>query len=153
MALAGLKRWLGGLADVRREELSRLLPLTLAYGLVMASLYVLKPARNALFLEGPGIGKLPYVLLLVALFGGLAATIFTRFTALVRLDRLILGTFLFLMACLGGFWLLLPPGWLWSYYLFYIWVNLCSLMAPSLLWLLANAVFNAREARRLFGLP
>ena len=46
----------------------------------------------------------------------------------------------------GG--LLLP---FWIYYLFYIWVNLYGVLAVSLLWLLANAVFNAREARRLFG--
>ena len=151
MAFTGLKRSLGGLWDVRRDELPRLVPLGLAYGLVMASLYVLKPARNALFLSRVGIEQLPYALLLVALIGGLAATAFSRVAARLRLDRLILGTFLFLTACLGGFWLLLPHEWTWSYYLFYVWVNLFSLMAPSLLWLLANAIFDAREARRLFG--
>ena len=43
-------------------------------------------------------------------------------------------------------WLLLPHGFGWSYYLFYVWVNLYGLMATSLLWLQANATFNAREA-------
>ena len=122
-----------------------------AYALVMASLYVLKPARNALFLDSLGIGQLPYVLMLVALIGGGAAVAFARFTSSVRLDRVILATFVALIACLLGFRLLLPLGWAWSYYLFYIWVNLYGLMATSLLWLLANAVFNAREGRRLFG--
>lgn len=149
MALAGLKKALG--MEVRREELCLILPVSLAYGLVMASLYVLKPARNALFLERLGIGQLPYVMLLVALIGGGAALLFTRFTGLVRLERLVLGTFLALMACLAGFWLLLPLGWSWTFYLFYIWVNLYGLMATSLLWLLAGALFDARQARRLFG--
>ena len=138
--------------DVQRQELPRLLPITGAYGLVMASLYVLKPARNALFLDRLGVAQLPVVLLLVALVGGLAALVFSRFSARVRLDRLVFFTFLVLGACLLGFRLLLSLEWGWTYYLFYVWVNLYGLMATSLLWLLANAMFNAREGRRLFGL-
>jgi len=149
VALAGLKKALG--VEVRDEEWARLLPLSLAYGLVMASLYVLKPARNALFLDRQGIGQLPYVLLLVALAGGVSALVFARFSARVRLDRLVLGTLLVLMGCLGGFWLLLPLGQSWIYYAFYIWVNLYGLLATSLLWLLAGVLFDARQARRLFG--
>lgn len=149
MALAGLKQFLG--MEVRREEWARLLPMSLAYGLVMASLYVLKPARNALFLDRLGIAQLPYVLMLVALAGGVSALVFARFSARVRLDRLVLGTFLVLMACLGGFWLLLSLNQSWVFYSFYIWVNLYGLLATSLLWLLAGTLFDARQARRLFG--
>jgi AAA family ATP:ADP antiporter len=149
VALAGLRRLLG--VEVRREEWRLLLPMSMAYGLVMASLYVLKPARNALFLDRQGIAQLPYVLMLVALAGGVSALVFARFSARMRLDRLVLGTFLVLMACLGGFWLLLPLGQSWVYYSFYIWVNLYGLLATSLLWLLAGALFDARQARRLFG--
>ena len=138
--------------DVHRQELSRLLPITGAYGLVMASLYVLKPARNALFLDRLGVSQLPVVLLLVAFVGALAALVFSRFSARVRLDRLVFFTFLVLGSCLLGFRLLLSFGWGWTYYLFYVWVNLYGLMATALLWLLANALFNAREGRRLFGL-
>ena len=146
-SLAAVARLFG----VRRRELPRIIPLTSAYGLVLASLYTLKPARNALFLDGIGIEQLPYVLMLVALIGGGAALLFTRFTAAVRLDRLILATFLVSICFLIGFRFLLPLGFSWSYYLFYIWVNLFSLMSTSLIWLLANAVFNPREGRRLFG--
>ena len=152
MAVENLKKFLGGLVDVRRGELSRILPLAMSYGLVMASLYVLKPARNALFLDRLGVAQLPYVLLLVALAGGGVAVLFSRLTQRIRLDRLILGTFLFLMLNLLGFRLLLPQDWGWSFYLFYVWVNLYGLLATSLLWLLANLIFNSREARRLFGL-
>lgn len=149
MALSGVARLLG--VEVRREEWGRLLPVSLAYGLVMASLYVLKPARNALFLDRQGVGQLPYVLMLVALAGGLTALVFARLSARVRPARLILGTFLVLMACLGGFWLLLALDQAWVYYSFYVWVNLYGLLATSLLWLLAGALFDARQARRLFG--
>ena len=43
------------LLDVRQGEWRRLIPLTLAYGLVLASVYVLKPVRNALFLDQLGV--------------------------------------------------------------------------------------------------
>ena len=152
MALAAMNKYIGQLFGVRVRELSRIVPLTTAYGLVMGSLYMLKPVRNALFLDRLGVEQLPYVLMLVALVGGGAALLFSRLASAFRLDRLVLGTFLLLILCLLGFWLALPLGWSWLYYLFYTWVNLYGLMATSLLWLMANAVFNAREGRRLFGL-
>ena len=143
-----LERFFG----VRRREVYRIVPLTSAYGLVMASLYILKPARNALFLDRLGIEQLPFVLILVAAIGAGAALAFTRFTAALRIDRLVISTYLVLIVCLIGFRVLLPHQWSWSYYLFYVWVNIYGLLATSLIWLLANAVFNAREGRRLFGL-
>ena len=152
MTRAGLRQSLGGLLDVRPEEWSRFLPMALAYGLVMASMYLLKPARNGLFLDRFGVEQLPYVLVLVALIGGLAAVLFARFTRTLPLDRMILGTFVLLIGCLGAFWLLLRADLAWSFYLFYIWVSLYGLMSTALMWLLAGALFDAREARRLFGL-
>ena len=148
----GIARLLGGLVEARSDETRRIVPLAAAYGLVMASLYVLKPARNALFLDSLGVGQLPYVLMLVALVGGAAAVVFSRFVVVVRLNRLVLSTFVALIVCLVLFWLLLPAGWAWSYYLFYVWVNLYGLMTTSLLWLMAGTLFNARQARRLFGI-
>ena len=151
MGLVDLKRRLRGLIDIRTGEFRRLAPLVLTYSLVMMSVYVLKPVRNALFLNSLGINQLPYVLLLVAVVGGLTASVYSRFVRSVRIDRLIFWTFLFLISNLGLFrWILLDaPGWV--FYVFYVWVNLYGLMAIALLWLLANAAFNSREARRLFG--
>ena len=107
---------LARLFGVRRRELPRIVPLASAYGLVLASLYILKPARNALFLDGIGIERLPYVLMLVALIGGGTALLFTRFTAAIRLDRLILATFVVSICFLIAFRLLLPLGYSWSFY-------------------------------------
>ena len=145
------KRAFGAAGDIRPGEWRLILPLALAYTLVMASLYVLKPVRNALFLDGIGIAQLPYVLLLVALVGGGTAALFSRFTARIGLSRLVPAVFAVLILCLVAFRLLLPQGLAWSYYLFYVWVNIYGLMATSLLWLLAGTLFNARQARRLFG--
>ena len=138
-------------AYIRGLDRRRTLPMAAAYGIVMASLYVLKPARNALFLDRFGIDQLPFVLMLVALVGGVTAVAYARLASAFRIERLVRGTFLALIAQLLLFRLLLPLQWSWIFYLFYIWVNIYGLMATSLLWLLANAVFDAREARKIFG--
>lgn len=137
--------------DIRQGEWRRLLPIVLTYAIVLSSVYMLKPARNALFLDRLGISQLPYVLVLVALVGGGAASLYARLTSGVQIDRLIVATFAGLAGILLIFYGLLQTGQSWVYYLFYVWVNLYGLLAISLLWLLANTVFHAREARRLFG--
>lgn len=134
-------------------EARRALPLTFAYGLVLASLYVLKPARNALFLSQQGVGQLPYVLLLVAFVGGAFALVYGRLTQSLPIETLVPRTFWALAAMLGGFRFALegePPSWV--LYAFYVWVALYGLLTTSLVWLLANGVFTSREARKVFGI-
>ena len=140
-------RWPRSLGDP-----SQVLPITLAYGLVLASLYLLKPARNALFLAHLGIDNLPYVLLLVALVGGLAATAYAQVSGAVGIRNLIGKTFVALAGVLLIFRLLLETRAAWVFYAFYIVVALCGLWATSLVWLFANAAFDAHRARRVFGL-
>lgn len=144
----------GRFLGVERRLLARALPLTLAYALVLASLYVLKPARNALFLSRIGVAQLPWVLLLVALVGGVFALVYGRLTRGLTIDALVQRTFLVLIGVLGVFRYLLsaeqPPSAV--VYGFYVWVALHGLLSTSLVWLLANGLFTAREARGVFGL-
>ena len=70
------------------DEQRRVVPLTIAHFLFLGSMYLLKPARNAFVLDRLGIGQLPYVLIAVALIGGLVSWLFSRHTRDVRLDRL-----------------------------------------------------------------
>lgn len=146
-----LGRLLKSVVELRKGEASSVLRLAIALGLVLGSLSVLKPARNALFLDQLGVRRLPYVLMLVAIFGGLAAALFGRFSTRIRVDRLIVRTFLVLLATLAGFRLLLPGGELWVFYAFYVWVSLYGLFAVSLVWLYAGEVYDSRQARRVFG--
>ena len=50
-----------------------------------------------------------------------------------------------------GFLLLFNVFVSWVIYLFYIWVALFAVVSASQFWILANMVFNSREAKRLFG--
>ncbi len=147
--------WLGRdwvrLFGLRPEDLSRVLPLAGANGLVLASLYLLKPARNALFLQHLGIGQLPFVLLLVAVVGGVTSAVYGRLARSTRVPVLVARSFAALAIFLVAFRLLLPLSWDWLFYAFYIWVGLYGLLTTSLIWLSANGIFTAREARRVFG--
>ncbi len=143
--------WLLSRLGLSRDEFAKTVPITLAYGLLLASLYLLKPARNALFLDKQGIAELPYVLVMVAVIGGLTTAVYGNYAKTVRIDRLIRITFIAMIGVLFGFRYLLTTGWGWVVYAFYIWVALYGLLSTSLIWLLANAMFTSREARKVFG--
>ncbi len=132
-------------------EFRRAWPIATAYASILASLYVLKPARNSLFLTAVGADFLPYVLLLAAGFGAATALVFARVTRSVPVPKLVVWILPVLGVCLVGFRFLLSYPTSVGAFGFYVWVNLYGHLSTALFWLLANAVFDAREARRVFG--
>jgi AAA family ATP:ADP antiporter len=149
-----MKKLFRKLFDIRESE-ATLATLMFFYGfLIIASLSVLKPVRNSLFLVRFGSEKLPFVYVLVALFSALVAIGYSKFSKKVRLHRLIQITLLIAIATLLVFWFLLYTGYesAWFLYAFYIWVAIFGVITGTQFWLLANEIYNAREAKRLFGL-
>ncbi|MGD8861404.1 MAG: Npt1/Npt2 family nucleotide transporter [Myxococcales bacterium] len=140
------------LIGLRSDELRRAMPLALAYGLVMAALYVLKPVRNAVFLDRFSVAQLPYAMLIVAVLGAFTAAIYARLASAMRIDRLMLAGFGVFIVSLLAFRPVIDLPIDWVSYAFYVWVALYGLVATSMLWQLANAQFDAREARRVFGI-
>jgi AAA family ATP:ADP antiporter len=141
------------LFDIREGEGLRAFLMFASIFLLIASLLILKPVRNSLFLVKFGVEKLPHVFVLVALFSALIASVYSKYSRKVRLNHLILTTLLISIACLLVFWLLLHLGYQgdWFLYAFYIWVAIFGVITGAQFWLLANYIFNAREAKRLFG--
>lgn len=121
--------------------------------LVISCLLIVKPVRNSLFLTRFGAAQLPYVFILVAVFATLLTTFYARYSARVRLDRLIRNSLLLIISNLLIFWTLLRFDYqsTWFIYGFYIWVAIFAVVTTSQFWVLANYIFNAREAKRLFG--
>jgi len=142
------------LFDIRHGEGLKV-SLMFFYGFfIIASLSVLKPVRNSLFLVKLGVEKLPLVYILVALFSAVVATLYARYARKIRLIRLIQATLLISIVSLLLFWSLLDSGYQsdWLKYALYIWVAIFGVISGAQFWLLANDIFNAREAKRLFGL-
>ena len=148
-----MKTILKKLFDIREgEETNALLMFSYIF-LIIASLLIVKPVRNSLFLTHIGISKLPYAFILVALAAAAIINLYSSWSQKIRLHILIRYSTFIYIGCLLFFWLLLNFNYKagWFYYAFYTWVALFGVIATSQFWLLANYVFNAREAKRLFG--
>lgn len=147
-----LARWLRRLTGVARGETAPVL-LMGSYGfLAMASYYLIKPARNSVFVERVGAGNLPYVYIVTAAVVTVAIYFYSRHVERLDQRRLLLATFGFLTAGLVFFWWLLSRDTsFWSSGAFYVWGKLYPLLLVSQFWLVGNLVFTTRQARRLFA--
>ncbi|MEZ4687568.1 MAG: Npt1/Npt2 family nucleotide transporter [Bacteroidia bacterium] len=153
MVIAAFRRLLLKTFDIRPGEIRRAVLMQLNFFLIISTLLVVKPTVNGLFLAEIGVEKLPLAYLLVAVSAVAISFAYSYFLNRTTLMRLILATvaisiavFIFL-----GLMLLFNPGATWFLYAFYVWVSLFGVLTASQFWILANVVFNAREARRLFG--
>ncbi len=121
--------------------------------LIIASLLILKPIRNSLFLIKFGIEQLPYAYVLVAISAIAFIKIYSRYSGRIRLNILLRNSLFSFMGIVLVLWILLVFRYQegWFLYVFFVWVAIFGVVATSQFWLLANYVFNAREAKRLFG--
>ncbi len=121
--------------------------------LVIASLTIVKPVRTSLFLTQQGPETLPYVFLLIGFVTPLFVVLYNKASKRIRLNRLIAATTIASIASLLLIWFLLSLEYhaVWFIYAFYVWVTIFGLISTTQFWLLANYVFNAREAKRLFS--
>ncbi|UCC79681.1 MAG: hypothetical protein JSW64_15685, partial [Candidatus Zixiibacteriota bacterium] len=122
--------------------------------LIIASLLIVKPIRNSYFLTEIGIGKLPLMFVLVAASSGAVVYLYAKFSRKIRLNHLIFFTTIIFIVTLLSFWGIfkLEFSGKWLPYVFYIWVSLFGVISTTQFWLLANYVFTAREAKRLYGI-
>lgn len=149
-----MRRWLNHTFDVRRGERLRA-GLMMAYGfLLISAIMVAKPVSSGMFLAVFGAHRLPHVFILVAVIAALVTQHYARFLKKYDLFPLIRNTLLVNVAMLPGFWLMLRNAEFmgWALFLFFIWVAVTALVASSQFWILADTIFNPREAKRLFGL-
>ena len=139
--------------DVREGEFMVSFLMTAYIFLIIGVLLIIKPTVNALFLSEIGVEQLPFAFLMVAFIAILSSFAYSKALAKLSLKKLIEATLVssvIVLICLG--FLLkfnLANGWL--LYFFYVWVAIYAVLSASQFWVLANMVFNVREAKRLFG--
>ncbi len=139
--------------DVRDGEFHRAILMQLYIFLIISTLMIVKASVNGLFLSKIGAEHLPEAFVLVALFAAVFSIIYARFLSRISLNRIIHRTLVSSIVILLLFGILLHIGFLegWILFLFYIWVAIFAVLATSQFWILANIIFNSREAKRLFG--
>jgi len=113
-----------------------------------------KAARDALFLSVFNASKLPYADMAIAASVGVVFAVYVTIGRRMSLRNLLVGSLLLFAAMAGGFWYLAHyrPDLTWQFPVFYIWVGIFGVLAPTQVWTLANYVLTTREAKRVFGL-
>jgi ATP/ADP translocase/HEAT repeat protein len=147
-----MKRLFGSIIDIRKGEFALTLFMFVYYYLLLVTYYFLKPARDSLFLVKLGAEQLPIVFMLIAVIVVPVTTFYSRASRSLKLNQLINTTTLVLIANLLILRALLELPHAWVFYVFYIWVSIYGVMSTSQFWLLANGVFDATQAKRLFVL-
>ncbi len=122
--------------------------------LIITALLLIKPTVNAIFLSQLGGDQLPIGYILVAFAAILSSyfynkTIHSFSIRTITILSLLLFSFFFLAL---GF--LMDVDSITSeflLYFYYVIVSLFAVLTTSQFWIIANMVYNAREAKRLFG--
>ncbi|HLH16311.1 MAG TPA: Npt1/Npt2 family nucleotide transporter [Bryobacteraceae bacterium] len=117
---------------------------------ILFAYYILKPVSRAMFLTKFDIDRLPSLYILMAIFGGAFAYLYSKLAAKTSLRAAVLGTMSLSVAALVAMWVFIRLPWM--VYVLNIFVSLFSIVLVAQGWLVASNLFDAREAKRLYPL-
>jgi AAA family ATP:ADP antiporter len=137
--------------DIRPGETLSAALFFLFFFLVITFQYATKSVRQSTFIDTLGAAKLPWVYLLVALFSYPLLKVYSAGVNRLRRHHLIAATGIVVAASLVLFRWLYEFPWAWVRVVFYVWVSIIFVMTVSQFWSYANQVYDARQAKRLFG--
>ena len=146
-----LYRMLGSVTSIRAEETTPA-ALMFAYSfLAMTSYNILKPITRSQFITALGADNLPYVLFGAGILIGVVMHLYTSAIRHVPRQHVVPATQAAIVGLLVVFWALLRTGAAWVTVAFYFFGLILGILLISQFWTLANDLFDARQAKRLFG--
>jgi AAA family ATP:ADP antiporter len=152
MSESWLRRALAPVAELREGE-ARTALLMFAYSfLAMTAYNIIKPITRSKFIDRLGADNIPWVLLAAALLIGVIMQGYSRLAGLLPGRAVIPVTQGGLAVLLVLFWSLFTgssEGWIPV--AFYFLGLVMGILLISQFWTLANDIFDARQAKRLFG--
>ena len=119
---------------------------------VLFAYYILKPVSRAMFLNRFDIDDLPYLVILVAVGGGVLAFLYSKLAIRTSLSVAVFWSMVLSVVSLVIMWWLIGMRLPWMIYVLNVWVGLFSISLVSQGWLVASNLFTSREAKRLYGL-
>ena len=139
--------------DMREGEGRRALWMWLYIFCIISALMIVKPMVNALFLSEFGAERLPQVFILVAVMAAAISVFYANLLRTSDMHMLVTRTLYLSILFFTIFWFFLTFSWMerWTLYILYIAVAIFAVITSSQFWIMANVIFNAREAKRLFG--
>jgi AAA family ATP:ADP antiporter len=146
-----LRRVLGPVVDVSEHE-SVTLVMMFAYSfLAMTAYNILKPITRSQFISQLGADNIPYIPLVAAIAIGVIMQGYSRAAGIIPPRWVIPIAQLGMAGILVGFWVLFQTGnWLVAAG-FYFFGLIMGILLISQFWTLANEIYDARQAKRLFG--
>jgi AAA family ATP:ADP antiporter len=148
-----MKRWFHRVLNIDPEDLGRGLLLSSCLFLIISAYVIGKVARDALFLARFQAVQLPYADIASGILVGFVVAGYLRLVRRISLRNMLIGSQIFFATNCVVFWVLAHfyhPAWL--YPVFYIWVGIFGVLAPTQVWTLANYLLTTREAKRVFGM-
>ncbi|HKZ31096.1 MAG TPA: Npt1/Npt2 family nucleotide transporter [Vicinamibacteria bacterium] len=146
-----LRRVLSPVAQLRECELATGLMMFAYSFLAMTAYNVIKPITRSKFISSLGADNIPYVQLAAGLLIGVLMQGYSVLVA--RLPRRYVAplTLAGMSAFLVGFWFLFRTAGEWVSVGFYLLGLILGLLLISQFWTLANDIYDARQAKRVFG--
>lgn len=151
MASRFLRSIAARVVDIKPAERAISLFLFSYFFLITAPYYIIKPLRNASFLDRLSDEKLPLAYLLTAVIMGFIVNLHSRLQVKLPRHVLISSSVLFFFSNIFAFWLLFRTDWKWVPTVFWVWANIFAVVLVTQFWILFNDIFNPREAKRLIG--
>src|SRR5215470_5370952 len=148
-----MKRWIERTLNIQPGDLGRGILLFSCLFLIISSYVTGRVARDALFLARFQAVQLPYADIAGAVLVGIVVIGYVRLAQRTALRNLLVRSQFFFATNCALFWAVAHyyhPAWL--YPVFYVWVGLFGVLAPTQVWTLANYLLTTREAKRVFGL-
>jgi AAA family ATP:ADP antiporter len=148
-----MKSWVERALNLHPGDMGRGSLLCACLFLIISSYVTGRVARDALFLARFQAVQLPYADISIAVLVGFVVAGYVYLGRHTSLRALLVGSQLFFASnCLVFFVLGHYYHLIWLFPMFYIWVGIFGVLAPTQVWTLANYALTTREAKRLFGM-
>jgi ATP:ADP antiporter, AAA family len=148
-----VNHWVERALNIHPGDLRRGALLSSCLFLIISAYVIGKVARDALFLGEFSAVRLPYADIASGILVGFIVFLYLRVGRRMSLGNLLIASPLVFAGTCFLFWFLAHyynPRWLFP--VFYIWVGIFGVLAPTQVWTLANYLLTTREAKRIFGM-
>ena len=147
-----VNRILTKVLPVRAEEATVAL-LMFAYSfLAMTAHNILRPITKSKAIDHLGADNLPYILMGSSVLIGVLMHLYGSAARRLPRQHVVPLTQSAIIVLLGVFWVLLKTEAVWVTIALYFFGQILGILLISQFWTLANDVYDARQAKRLFGL-
>jgi len=144
-------RLLSPFAQVRNHESATALLMFLYSFLAMTSYNIIQPITRSRFITDLGAENIPYVQFASGLIIGVLMQGYVKATSLIPRRWVVPVSQAAIAVLLVGFWVLFQTGQEWVSAVFYLLGLIFAILLVSQFWALANAIYDARQAKRIFG--